>query len=206
MGRLFHETNDIYSNCIFFSSALKAQEITTDSMIKMLQQGGYILYVRHGATDHSQADSDLSDLRDCSKQRNLSAQGIVESRKLGEAIRKYNIKVAKVLSSPYCRCVDTATYAFEKVEIDSQLRATFNENAKQTSQLVEYLSAKLKERPPTGSNIVLVAHTANLREVTKVWPKPEGVVHIFKPTGDAYRHIGRITPNQWQQYLEQDKK
>jgi phosphohistidine phosphatase SixA len=188
-----------------FSSALNAEEVTTEDMIKMLQQGGYILYVRHGATDHSQADSDLSDLRNCSKQRNLSEQGILESRALGEAIRKFNIKVARVISSPYCRCVDTAIYAFERVEIDNQLRATFNENAEVTKGLVDSLSAKLKELPPSGANTVLVAHTANLREVTNVWPKPEGVVHIFKPSGDAYQHIGRITPVQWQQYLLQDK-
>ena len=188
-----------------FSSTLNAEEVTTEDMIKMLQQGGYILYVRHGATDHSQADSDLSDLRNCSKQRNLSKQGILESRALGEAIRKFNIKIDRVISSPYCRCVDTAIYAFERVEIDNQLRATFNENAEATQELVDSLSAKLKELPPSGTNTVLVAHTANLREVTKVWPKPEGVVHIFKPSGDAYQHIGRITPVQWQQHLAQNK-
>lgn len=189
---------------LVFNVGLNAQEVAPQDMIKMLQQGGYILYVRHGATDHQQADSDLSDLRDCSKQRNLSALGRKESRQLGEAMRKHKINVAKVISSPYCRCVDTAILAFGKVEVDPQLRATFNENAEVTLHLVESLSAKLKQMPAIGTNTVLVAHTANLREVTKVWPKPEGVVHIFKPTGDAYQHIGRITPKQWQQSLEHD--
>jgi phosphohistidine phosphatase SixA len=190
---------------LVFSSTLSAEEITTEEIIKMLQQGGYILYVRHGATDLSQADSDFSDLRNCNKQRNLSEQGIKDSRKLGEAIRKFNIQVDRVISSPYCRCVDTAIFAFNKVEIDNQLRAILNENAEVTQKLIGSLSVKLKALPPPGSNTVLVSHTANLREVTNIWPKPEGVVHIFKPSGDNYQHIGRITPVQWQQHLAQDK-
>ena len=74
-----------------------------------------------------------------------------------------------------------------------------------TQKLIDSLSVKLKALPPPGSNTVLVSHTANLREVTNIWPKPEGVVHIFKPSGDDYQHIGRITPVQWQQHLAQDK-
>ncbi len=170
---------------------------TVAELVAMLKQGGYIIYLRHGATDHTQNDQDLSDLRACSKQRNLNAQGKQESRLLGNAFKELGIKIDKVLSSPYCRCVDTALFAFNRVEIDMNMRATFATNQAETEYLKRYLTQQLKVPPLAQHNRVLVGHTANLREVTNVWPKPEGVMHIFKPTHQGYQHMGRIPPSQW---------
>jgi len=171
--------------------------VTVPELVAMLKQGGYIIYLRHGATDHTQNDQDLSDLRECSKQRNLNTQGKQESRLLGNAFKELGIKIDKVLSSPYCRCVDTALFAFNRVEIDMNMRATFATNQTETEFLKRYLTQQLKMPPLAQHNRVLVGHTANLREVTNVWPKPEGVMHIFKATGQDYQHMGRIPPSQW---------
>ena len=179
-------------------------ETSMEAIIKMLQHGGYVLYVRHGVTDYEQSDSDLSDLKNCQTQRNLSTQGKTESAELGKAIQQAGIKLSTVKSSPYCRCVDTAQTAFAQVDIAPLLRATFNENEQSTKQLLAYLGEKLTEVPPEGTNSVLVSHSANLREVTGIWPKPEGVVHVFKPNGESYRHIGKILPEQWREYLNEN--
>ena len=170
---------------------------TVPELVAMLKQGGYIIYLRHGATDHTQNDQDLSDLRECSKQRNLNTQGKQESRLLGNAFKELGIKIDKVLSSPYCRCVDTALFAFNRVEIDMNMRATFATNQTETEFLKRYLTQQLKMPPLAQHNRVLVGHTANLREVTNVWPKPEGVMHIFKAIRQGYEHMGRIPPSQW---------
>jgi phosphohistidine phosphatase SixA len=180
-------------------------ETSKEAIIEMLRHGGYVLYVRHGVTNHEQSDSDLSDLNNCQTQRNLSAQGKTESAELGKAIQQAGIKLSTVLSSPYCRCVDTAQTAFGQVDIAPSLRATFNENEQTTKQLLVYLGKQLTEVPPEGTNSVLVSHSANLREVTGIWPKPEGVVHIFKPNGQSYQHIGKILPEQWREYLHENK-
>ncbi len=179
-------------------SPVHAKEMATvPELVSMLQQGGYIIYLRHGATDHAQNDKDLSDLRECSKQRNLNAQGKQESRLLGAAFKTLAIKIDKVVSSPYCRCVDTALFAFNRVDIDMNMRATFATNESETKILKSHLTQQLHMQPQKKHNTVLVGHTANLREVTKVWPKPEGVMHIFKPTQQGYEHMGRIPPSQW---------
>ena len=47
-------------------------------------------------------------LDDCSTQRNLSTQGRADARAVGDRFRAEGIRVAKVLSSPWCRCIDTA--------------------------------------------------------------------------------------------------
>lgn len=174
-------------------NTLKAVEL-----VKRLQAGGHILYVRHAATDHSQQDKDLRDLSNCSLQRNLSQQGKDESRVLGESLKTLNIKIGGVYTSPYCRCVDTAKIAFGRYEIVHDMRASFATDLKESTHLVSVLKDQLSKAPKQGLNTVLVGHTANLRELTRVWPKPEGVAHIFSPMGKGkYKHLGHITPKQW---------
>lgn len=177
--------------------------LAPDELIKKLQQGGYIIYLRHAATDHEQRDIDLSDLSRCDLQRNLSEQGKQESRVLRDTMAKFNIKFDKVYTSPYCRCIDTAKIAFgDGYEVVHDMRATFATNQEETNQLKEVLRKQLAAIPKPGFNTVLVGHTANLREVTEVWPKPEGVAHIFQPLGDqGYQHMGKIEPEVWKQLL-----
>ena len=178
--------------------ANSAGNLSPEEIVKLLKQGGYIIYLRHAATDHSERDIDLSDLSKCELQRNLSAQGVSESELIGKALQKLDIKVGHIYTSPYCRCVDTARIAFGRYQIINNMRATFATNESETQQLIEFLRTQLSQIPEAGVNTVLVGHTANLRELTQVWPKPEGVAHVFKPLKNGgYEHLGRITPSVW---------
>lgn len=185
----------------FVSLSAHAQQtgtMTPQQLVPLLQKGGLILYIRHAATDHSQSDRDLSDLTKCNLQRNLSEQGKQESMAMSTAIRALRIPVDMVFSSPYCRCVDTARIVFGRYEILNDMQATFYTDKVQTKRLADFLRMQLSAIPAKGMNTVLVGHTANLREVTKVWPKPEGVTHVFEPQGAGqYRHLGRILPTDW---------
>jgi hypothetical protein len=52
--------------------------------------------------------------------------------------------------------------------------------------------------PPAGVNVGLVSHTANLQEAVGLWPKPEGVAHVFKPKGDGtFLYVGVMQPESW---------
>ncbi len=174
-------------------------------IIKLLQKGGYILYIRHTTTDHSQQDKDLSDLTNCALQRNLSPQGITESKIIGSALKSLDIEVDGIYTSPYCRCVDTAKIAFGRYNIIYDMRATLAVNQKESTRIINVLEKQLSRTPKPGFNTVLVSHSTNLRELTKIWPKPEGVIHIFKPLGDkGYRHIGHIKPTEWSMFVDID--
>lgn len=175
-----------------------AQELAPSALAALLQEGGYVLYVRHAATDHTQTDKDLSDLSRCDLQRNLSEQGKQEARIMGATIASLGIKVDEVYTSPYCRCVDTAKIAFRRYDLVEDMRATFFTNEEETRHLVAFLKTQLSRKPRAGHNTILVGHTANLQDLTKVWPKPEGVAHVFRPLGEAgYEHLGKIEPSDW---------
>jgi phosphohistidine phosphatase SixA len=183
---------------------LIAQEKSPDTkrdrkaLVYALQKGGYVIYLRHAATDHSRTDSDREDLNSCEKQRNLSEEGREQARTIGEAFTALGIKVAKVLTSPYCRCVDTGRLAFGEVTVEEGLNFAISKDAAETKRLATALRKLLGTQPPEGANIVLVSHSANLKEATGVWPKSEGVTHIFQPHEDGgFLHIGEVLAEEW---------
>ena len=187
------------SGLIYAQPPLNQNPQYTDegSVIKDLIKGGFVIYLRHHETERNQEDTDKKNLKNCKTQRNLSERGRQGSREIGQAFRKLGIKVSKVLSSPYCRCVDTAKIAFDKVEINNDLHFSIGESKKERTRRSASLNQMLRTPPPNGTNTVIVSHTANLKEAVGIWPKPEGVIHVFKPRQDQSIYVGKITPNAW---------
>lgn len=180
------------------ADAVQSDNLSPSVLIDELRKGGLVLYVRHAATDHDQSDKDLSDFSRCDLQRNLSEQGKNESGVMGETLKHFGIDIGEVFTSPYCRCVDTAKIAFGRYKIVANMRATFFTNEQESKELADFLRAQLSKIPVSGTNTILIGHTANLRDVTEVWPKPEGVAHVFRPLGqNGFRHLGRIVPTDW---------
>ena len=169
-----------------------------DSLLPGLQEGGYVIYFRHAATDHDQQDAVPVRLDDCSGQRNLSDLGRRQAKAIGRAFKTLNIPVGEILSSPFCRCKDTANLAFGKAEIRDFLFFAIGLDAAQRAKVGRKLTWELASRPLPGKNKIIVSHTANLKEATGIWPKPEGAAIVFRPTGDGlFETVGRITPEDW---------
>jgi hypothetical protein len=81
-------------------------------LIDALRRGGCVIYFRHAATNPEQADTIDPRLGRCEAQRNLSPDGRRMAAEIGGAFKTLRIPVGKVVSSPYCRTVDTAMLAF----------------------------------------------------------------------------------------------
>jgi len=74
-----------------------------------LAKGGHIALIRHGnAPPGFGGDPPGFRLDDCKTQRNLDEIGRQQARALGEAFRRHGVRVDRILSSPVCRCMDTA--------------------------------------------------------------------------------------------------
>src|SRR5262249_33186861 len=74
-----------------------------------LLKGGHVALIRHGnAPPGYGGDPPGFKIDDCKTQRNLDEQGRGEARALGEAFRAHGVRVDRVLSSPGCRCLETA--------------------------------------------------------------------------------------------------
>lgn len=188
---------------VFAGAARAAEPVTFDAdtlalLLPELRKGGYVIYFRHAVTRRDQEDAHSGRTEDCATQRNLSEEGWAQALAIGAAFRTLRIPVGRVLSSPFCRAVDTARLAFHSVETSVDLSFAISLKKHEREAKGAVLRRLLAEAPAPGVNTVLVAHTANLEEAAQIWPKPEGVAVLFQPDGRGdFRVVGRVPPELW---------
>lgn len=90
------------------SNAVDAADVAA-----LLRQGGAVIAFRHALAPGT-FDPPGFRLGDCSTQRNLSEQGRSQARRIGEWFNQQALVPARIASSPWCRCLETASLAFGK--------------------------------------------------------------------------------------------
>jgi|TARA_B110000211_G_scaffold111753_1_gene129829 phosphohistidine phosphatase SixA len=148
---------------ISLNVALKAN--SNENIQNILKDGGKIIFIRHAYAPGG-GDPINFDISDCSTQRNLNEEGIVQSINIGNFFLKNDIKIDKILSSEWCRCKETAKYAFKKFETKNFLNSFFsqkfaNNKNQQIKELKEYV-----QNWDSKKNLVLVTHYVIILEVT----------------------------------------
>src|SRR5919106_1343618 len=112
----------------------------------------------NAATDRTATDM-TGDLRDCSRQRNLNAEGRRQARAIGRAFSRLAIPVGRVLASPFCRTRDTARLAFGRARSSSALlSARFIANRTARRRQPARLRRLLARKPRRGTNTALISH------------------------------------------------
>ncbi len=173
-------------------------------VVDRLRGGGYVVFLRHAATDHSQEDVPGVPLTNCAGQRNLTDAGRNQAEVIGRSWRALELPLGDVLSSGYCRTRETAELAFGRFEIVPALTGIPSEQVGTYTGRVRALRRLLGTKPPDGENTVVVGHIKNLEAATKIEIE-EGEVAIFEPLGDSrYRLVSRIPASAWPQLAEQD--
>jgi len=159
-----------YFNLIFFIflSVIFSNTVHSDEkIISQLKNGGKIIFIRH-AIAPGNGDPVNIDLNDCKTQRNLDSKGIAQSKKIGEFFKKNEIPFNVVLSSEWCRCKDTAKYAFGNFKTFDALNSFYDEKfhkfkKKQIKDLNKYLNEWDSEK-----NLVLVTHFVVISEMLNI--------------------------------------
>ena len=153
--------------CIYLSNiAFYIRNVSSNENIQnILKDGGKIIFIRHAYAPGG-GDPINFDISDCSTQRNLNEEGIVQSINIGNFFLKNDIKIDKILSSEWCRCKETAKYAFKKFETKNFLNSFFsqkfaNNKNQQIKELKEYV-----QNWDGKKNLVLVTHYVIILEVT----------------------------------------
>jgi phosphohistidine phosphatase SixA len=158
-----------------------------------LRAGGHVALIRHASTEPGLGDPKGYRLDDCSTQRNLSAQGREEARRLGERLRREGVTVEKVYTSPWCRCRDTAVEAFGRAE-DWEALSSFFDDASREPGLTERVRQRIggySARRPAGT-VVMVTHHVNIAALTQL-AVGTGEVVVVRPDGCCgLKVVGRI--------------
>jgi phosphohistidine phosphatase SixA len=79
-----------------------------DAIWALLKKPGHFVLLRHAHSPESPADADVIDFKKCATQRNLDDAGRAQARHVGDAFRKHGIASARLVSSQYCRAMETA--------------------------------------------------------------------------------------------------
>jgi phosphohistidine phosphatase SixA len=174
---------------------------TGPEVVAKLRQGGHVVLMRHMATVREPDDWSGVEIDDCSTQRVLSDEGRRQARELGEAFRKLAIPVGAVLVSPYCRTRESAELAFGQPGTEAEILSTWDHLAvDEKTERATALRKMLDTPPASGTNTVLISHTGNLLWSLGLDSKPEGLAHVFTPTGLSIArptYLGRVDPDEW---------
>jgi phosphohistidine phosphatase SixA len=180
---------------ILISLALAGTAATDEAGMAALKSGGHVLMVRHGLTTPGAGDPLGFKLEDCKTQRILIEEGREESRRLGRLLREQKIEIGRVLSSEWCRCIETAELiGAGKVERFSALNNLFGRPQNRAAQ-EDVLRKTIAEWKGPG-NLLLVTHGANMGALIQINPATaHGVVLAPAPgTSEGLRVVGRMTP------------
>lgn len=147
---------------------LPAMVAADDKLWSLLKAGGQVVLIRHTITTPGAGDPPGMRLDECGTQRNLTDAGRRHARRVGEEFRARGVPVARVLSSPWCRCLETARLAFGSTETSSALSNLFGRNENRERQVREMRT--LVSGHAGKGNLVLVTHGSTISALTGVSP------------------------------------
>jgi phosphohistidine phosphatase SixA len=157
-----------------------------------LREGGHVALMRHALAPGGAGDPPGFRLEDCATQRNLNAAGRADAAAVGAMLWGEEIVIGRVLSSPWCRCVDTARL----MELGAvEIEPTFS-NAFVLRDRREELAAGARKiiagwRGP--GTLLVVTHGANIQALTGGGNPASGEIVVVAAGADGtIREVGRI--------------
>ena len=143
---------------------------------KPAQEGNKVILIRHSLAPGG-GDPTGFKIDDCKTQRNLNRAGIIQSKKIGKLFKKNKVPIDQVLSSQWCRCKDTAKYAFKSYKEFTALNSTFQSpyNKNEPKQLKELYNF-VKKWDGDGKNLVLVTHYSIITAITTAVPSSGEII------------------------------
>ena len=168
----------------------------TEAGWALLRNGGQVVLMRHANAPGVTSQSDPVDAArgDCAGGRSLSDRGRQQARRIGALFAARAAPVDEVLSSRYCRCLDTARIAFgsgivtEFPALDP-LNAPGGSKDRQTAETMERIRAF-----HGYGNLVLVTDVDNIAALTGASAR-EGEMLIVRPEGEGLHVAAHIVFN-----------
>ncbi|MDH4479881.1 MAG: histidine phosphatase family protein [Rhodoferax sp.] len=128
-----------------------------------LGQPGYALLMRH-ALAPGIGDPAGFTVADCASQRNLNNEGRQQAVRTGQWLRQQGVTHAQVLSSPWCRCKETATLLGLGAVVTEPALGSFFDEPQRAREFTEGLQRRLALASSRKGNqaLLLVTHHVNI--------------------------------------------
>jgi phosphohistidine phosphatase SixA/plastocyanin len=172
------------------------------TLVSAMKNGGYVIVLRHGATNPNQADTDPLHRDNIAAQRLLSPQGREIATRVGDSFRLLGIPLGQVYSSEFNRATETAKLVSGKSVTttpdltEGGLVVSPSENARRAKAL----KAMASTTPEAGVNTLIVTHKPNILDAFgEDWfNSKEGEASVFKPDGsNGLVLVARVQAADW---------
>jgi phosphohistidine phosphatase SixA len=155
-----------------------------------LRAGAHVALMRHADAPGGVGDPPGFRVDNCATQRNLSKKGRADAENIGSRLQQEGIAFEKILSSPWCRCIDTAKLMnLGTVETE----ATFGNVVvlRDQREALTTGARALLARWTARGNLLVVTHGANIFALTGISPA-SGEIVVVKGGSDRAEPVGRL--------------
>jgi phosphohistidine phosphatase SixA len=169
-------------------------ETTPDQteMVARMKAGGHILMIRH-ALAPGFGDPDNFKIGDCSTQRNLDDRGRQQAIQIGKWLRSKGIYSARIYSSQWCRCIETAELLNMGTVTELPALNSFFEMPQNREPNLQALSQFIAEQPAGGEElIILVTHFVTISAVAETSVSSGEGVLLELIANTPYGVVGRL--------------
>lgn len=144
-----------------------------------LVSGSHVALLRHGNAPPGYGDPPGFKIDDCATQRNLDKLGRAQARAVGEGFRQHSVQVDKILSSPLCRCLQTARL-MALGPVESVLAVASSDRSPEGLPALKEMVANW--RGPGA--LVLVTHAFTVKSLVGIMPEQAETVVVRPRSGD----------------------
>jgi len=171
-------------------TTLSASAATSDDIWSALRSGEHVVLLRHALAPGTGDPANFA-VNDCTTQRNLSETGRQQARRIGDLFRSNGIDSARVFSSQWCRCLETARLLqlgpVTELPIINSFFQAFHREEQQTRQLTEWLKQQDLSEP-----LVLVSHQVNITAFSGVYPSSGELVVMRRGENGQFSVVGTL--------------
>ena len=124
-----------------------------------------IVFIRH-ALAPGNGDPINFKIDDCSTQRNLNMEGIIQARKIGKLLKENKIIFQSVYSSMWCRCLQTSKYMDAGKTIPHKGLNSFYENIVNKEETLNFLNNLIMKLDHSQKPILMITHYVVIKAIT----------------------------------------
>lgn len=156
--------------CIFIfllPSAAAGTIPDTAELVGRMKAGRHILMIRHALAPGTGDPANFK-IGDCSTQRNLDVRGREQARDIGNWLRSNGITSARMYSSQWCRCLETAGLIDLGPVEELPALNSFFELLQNREPNLKALREFIAAQPEGGKLVILVTHIVTISAIAGV--------------------------------------
>lgn len=178
-------------SAMLLSGSLAATAAMAMDAQALLTGEGRVLVLRHALAPGT-GDPAGFRVDDCSTQRNLDARGRAQAAAIGARLRELGVGEARVYSSQWCRCLETARLLDLGPVTELPALNSFFQRPRDREPNLAALRRFLDAQPRDGGLLVLVTHQVTVTALSGAFVgSGEGVVVQLEPDS-GLRVLGRV--------------